>query len=159
MDSSEDTSSDPLTFRCEICKVGFSSKRVLAGHRAGKHRTQKCSICHATFDNGSKLGRHKIEVHGYTAKQLGWGLTNGWNRGKAQLEAFNVTGKVHHGNAEFMNRLNSPEYLKVKNLTRKYHEDVVLVKEKELRQQGYRTFCTSNYAHHFRIPDIIAISP
>ena len=34
-----------------------------------------------------------------------------------------------------------------------------MLKEKELREQGYRTFCTSNYAHHHRIPDIIAISP
>jgi hypothetical protein len=32
-------------------------------------------------------------------------------------------------------------------------------KEKELGDKGYRTFCTSNYAQHHRIPDIIAISP
>src|SRR5579859_436758 len=58
-----------------------------------------------------------------------------------------------------MNRLNTPQYLKIKKLSRKYHEDVVIQKENELRVKGYRTFCTSNYAHHKRVPDIIAISP
>ncbi len=58
-----------------------------------------------------------------------------------------------------MNRLNTPEYLERKKITRRYHEQVVIEEEKLLRQQGYRTFCTSNYAHHYRIPDIIAISP
>lgn len=36
---------------------------------------------------------------------------------------------------------------------------MVLKKELELRAIGYRTFCTSNYTRHNRIPDIIAISP
>ncbi len=125
----------------------------------GKHKSLKCSLCKETFSNKGSLGSHKIEIHGYTPKQLGWGLPGGWNRGKTQLEAFNVTGNAHHGNAEFMNRLNTPEYLRIKKITRKYHEDVVVEKEKELRAQGYKTFNTSNYARHNRIPDIIAISP
>ena len=58
-----------------------------------------------------------------------------------------------------MNKLNSPEYLRIKKLTRRYHEDVVIQEEKEPRKQGYRTFCSSNYAHHYRIAYIIAISP
>lgn len=103
-------------------------------------------------------GHHKIEDHDYTMKQLGWGLQCGWNKGMTQVEAFNVTGIVRHGNAKFMNRLNSPEYLKIKRKSRHYHEEIVLHKEKELRAKGYRTFCTSNYAHHNRVPDIIAIS-
>jgi hypothetical protein len=148
-----------IVFRCELCNIQFDSKLELAGHTVGKHRQQKCSICKETFDNGGKLGHHKIQAHGYTAKQLGWGLPGGWNRGMTQLEAFNVTGNVHHGNAEFMNKLNTPEYLKIKKLSRAHHEDVVIQKEKELRAQGYRTFCTSNYSRHKRVPDIIAVSP
>jgi hypothetical protein len=149
---------NPSMLRCEICSLDFPDKRTFAGHKAGKHRTQRCSICKETFEDGGKLGKHKIGAHGYTREQLGWRV-GGWNRGMTQIEAFNVTGNVHHGNAEFMNRLNTPEYLEKKRLTRRYHEDVVLQKEKELRDRGYRTFCTSNYAHHYRIPDIIAISP
>jgi hypothetical protein len=145
--------------RCELCNIDFQTKLELAGHKAGKHRSHRCSICKENFENGGELGRHKIATHGYTPNQLGWGLNAGWNRGKTQLEAFNVTGKVPHGNADFMNKLNTPEYLRMKNVTRKYHEDVVMLEEKELRKQGYRTFCTSNYARHYRIPDIIAISP
>ena len=148
-----------FSFRCDICKIDFPDKLKFKGHIVGKHRGLKCSICNEKFENKGKLGLHKIEVHGYTRQQLGWSLQGGWNRGKTQIEAFNVTGNSHHGNAEFMNRLNTPEYLERKKLTRRYHEVVVLRKEKELRDQGYRTFCTSNYAHHSRIPDIIAISP
>ncbi len=70
---------------------------------------------------------------------MGW-KRGGWNKGKTQLEAFNVTGKAHDGNSEFMNKLNSPEYLRIKKLTRRYHEDVVIQEEKEPRKQGYRTF-------------------
>lgn len=36
---------------------------------------------------------------------------------------------------------------------------MVLKKENELKAKGFRTFNTSNYTHHLRIPDIIAISP
>jgi hypothetical protein len=74
------------------------------------------------------------------------------------MEAFG-TSQPHHGQAEFMRLLNDPSMLAKKKLTRRYHEDMVLKKESKLRAQGYRTFCTSNYAHHSRIPDIIAISP
>ena len=63
-----------------------------------------------------------------------------------------------HGTADFMRRLNSPDMLERKKVTRQHHEDMVLRKEAELRTQGFRTFCTSNYAHHKRVPDIIAIS-
>jgi hypothetical protein len=104
-------------FRCEICKIDFSSKIVLDGHKMGK---QKCSICNEIFENGKKLGHHKIQSHGYTPKQLGWSLNAGWNR-MTQLEAFNVTGKAPHGNANFMNSLNTPEYIRIKMLSRKYH--------------------------------------
>ncbi|MHB1869172.1 MAG: C2H2-type zinc finger protein [Nitrososphaerales archaeon] len=158
-DNTSSSASNASLFGCKICKIDFPTKLGLAGHRAGKHRSHRCSICKENFGKGGDLGRHKIEAHGYTRKQLGWGLTGGWNKGMTQLEAFNVTGKVPHGNAEFMNRLNTPEYLKIKKLTRRYHEDMVLKKELELRVQGYRTFCTSNYTRHNRIPDIIAISP
>ncbi|MGI0091254.1 MAG: hypothetical protein ACREBS_06055 [Nitrososphaerales archaeon] len=44
-------------------------------------------------------------------------------------------------------------------LSREYHENIAIQKEAELRTKGYRASCTSNYAHHKRIPDIIAISP
>ena len=146
------------TFRCEICKIDFSRKLALTGHNAGKHIAQKCSICKESFENGGKLGRHKIEVHGYTPKQLGWGLSSGWNKGLPQEKAF---GKIstRHVEPEFMRRLNDPAMLARKKITRRYHEDMVLRKELELKAQGYRTFCTSNYTRHNRIPDIIAISP
>ncbi len=77
----------------------------------------------------------------------------------SQFEAFNAKEKVHHGDPEFLRNLNSPEFMKIKMITRKYHEVVVVQKEKELRAQGFRTFNTSNYAHHHRVSDIIAISP
>src|SRR5579872_1123927 len=106
----------------------------------GKHKGLTCSICKKQFQTKGKLGIHKIEQHGYTREQLGWRLIGGWNKGMTQLEAFNVTGaNAHHGNAEFMNRLNTPEYLKIKKETRNYHEVIVLKKEKELRDKGFRT--------------------
>ena len=150
--------SDSSTFRCEICKIDFPTKLAFKGHKAGKHRSQRCSICKETFDNGGKLGKHKIETHGYTRKQLGWGLTGGWNKGLPQEKAF---GKIaaHHVAPDFLRRLNDPTMLAKKKLTRRYHEEMVLRKELELRAQGCRTFNTSNYTRHNRVPDIIAISP
>jgi hypothetical protein len=141
---------------CEVCNAsGFQSKRELSGHKAGKHRQHKCSTCGEAFENDSKLGNHKIEVHGYTPKQLGWNR-GGWNKGKGKVEEFNkaVTLQV---NPEFMRKMYGPEYAKIS--ARRFHEEVVALKEKELREQGYRTFNTSNYTHHDPIPDIIAISP
>ena len=58
-----------------------------------------------------------------------------------------------------MRQLNDPAILERKKFARRYHEDMVLKKELELRARGYRTFCTSNYTRHNIIPDIIAISP
>jgi hypothetical protein len=145
-----------LTFRCEICKIEFPTKLALAGHKAGKHRAHKCSICKENFDSGGKLGRHKIEVHGYTREQLGWGLTGGWNKGRGRVEEFSRV-VASHSNPEFMSKLNAPEYAKL--TVRRFHEEVVILKEKDLQRRGYRTFNTSNYTHHCRIPDIIAISP
>lgn len=130
----------------------------MVGHKAEEHRSNRCSICKENFENAGKLGRHKIEVHGYTAKQLGWGR-GGWNKGMSQAQAFNAKEKAHHGSPEFMKNLNSPAFMKTKMIAREYHEAVVVQKEKELRTLGYRTFNTSNYANHYRVPDIIAISP
>ena len=146
-------------FRCEICSIHFPTKRALAEHNVGRHKPIICHLCNETFEKRGKFGLHKIQKHGYTREQLGWRLIGGWNKGLTQLEAFTVTGNTHHGNAEFMNKLNSPGYLKMKRRSRNYHEDVVLQKEKELIARGYRTFCASNYAHHKRVPDFIAISP
>ncbi len=73
------------------------------------------------------------------------------------MEAFG-TAQPHHGEQDFMRLLNDPEMLKRRRVTRRYHEDMVLQKELELRAKGYGTFCTSNYTRHSRIPDIIAIS-
>ena len=140
-------------------QIHFQTEPALAGHNVGKHRAKRCSICKEVFDTRGRLGKHKIEVHGYTPRQLGWGLTGGWNKQKTQLQAFNVTGNVHHGSAEFMNQLKYACVLEIKYLSRRYHEDVVIEKENEFRAKGYHTFCTSNYAHHKRVPDIIVISP
>lgn len=74
------------------------------------------------------------------------------------MEAFG-TAQMHHGQADFMRLLNDPAMLAKKKATRRYHEDMVMKKELELRAKGYRTFNTSNYTRHKRIPDIIAISP
>lgn len=73
------------------------------------------------------------------------------------MEAFG-TARAHRGQPDFMRHLNNPAMLRKKTITRRYHEEMVLKKELELRSQGYRTFCTSNYARHTRVPDIIAIS-
>ncbi|MDA4129805.1 MAG: hypothetical protein OK457_03445 [Thaumarchaeota archaeon] len=100
----------------------------------------------------------KIEAHGYTRKQLGWVRVGGWNKGLPQSEAFG-TAQTHHAPPDFMRHLNNPAMLHRKKITRRFHEDTVLRKEVELRGKGYRTFCTSNYTRHNRIPDIIAISP
>jgi hypothetical protein len=125
----------------------------------GKHFHATCSSCKDVFLDRSVFGHHLIEAHGYTKKQLGWGLPSGWNKGKSQFEAFNIAAaNVRHGSVEFMKRLNDPDFLKIKYKSRKYHEDVVVDKENELRAQGFRTFNTSNYSHHQRVPDIIAIS-
>jgi hypothetical protein len=122
-----------LEFMCTICNVGFVNRRALAGHKAGKHFHATCSSCNQPFDDRSKFGHHLIEAHGYTNKQLGWGLPAGWNRGKLQIEAFNVAPeKVHHGNAEFMKSLNDPDYLKIKYRSRKYHEQIVVKKKQSL---------------------------
>lgn len=145
-------------FKCEICKIDFPNKLAVTAHNAGKHKRKTCAICKEVFENRGELGRHKIKVHGYTPNQLGWGLTAGWNKGKNQIEAFK-TIRAHHGTPEFMKNLNGAEYIKRKLTTRKYHEEVVVLKEKQLREQGFRTFNTSNYSHHNRVPDIIAISP
>ncbi|HVB11665.1 MAG TPA: hypothetical protein VNE86_00930 [Nitrososphaerales archaeon] len=146
------------TFRCEICKIDFPTKRAFTGHNVGKHRAKGCSICKEVFDTRGKLGLHKIEVHGFTRERLGWRLVGGWNKGMPQMEAF-VTEQPHHGQPDFMRLLNAPAMLARKKITRRYYEDMVLRKELELRAQGYRTFCTSNYTRHNRVPDIIAISP
>ena len=74
------------------------------------------------------------------------------------MEAFG-TAQPHHGQGDFMHLLNDPAMLEKKKITRRYHEDMVLQKEQELRAKGYKTFCTSNYTRHIRVPDIIAISP
>ena len=108
-----------LIFKCDKCDSKFDTKRGLVGHTMGKHKALKCSICSSQFDKKSEIGKHKIEIHGYSRKQLGWNLVGGWNKGLTQLEAFNVTGNAHHGNAEFMNSLNTPEYLRVKKLNSK----------------------------------------
>lgn len=143
-------------YRCEICKLEFQSKLELTGHRAGKHRSNKCLVCDQVFENNGKLGRHKIEIHGYTREQLGWNR-GGWNKGKGvRIGKFNRVVTTH-SNPEFLSKMNSQEYA---NLTpRRFHEAVVAMKEKELRAQGFRTFNTSNYTPHKRIPDIIAITP
>jgi hypothetical protein len=143
---------------CKICNAsGFQSKRELAGHKAGKHRQHKCSTCGEVFENGGKLGNHKIEVHGYTRKQLGWDVAAGWNRAKADAsQPCQIVAPEE--DPEFINKLNSPEYQEIKMTARRYHEEVVAWKEKKLRELGYRTFNTSNYTRHNRIPDIIAIS-
>jgi hypothetical protein len=157
VENSAPTDASSAVFRCDICSLDFQTKLELAGHKTGKHRSHKCSICGAVFENQSKIGHHKIEIHGYTRKQLGWDLNGGWNKGLPQMEAFG-TAQVHHGNPEFMRLLNSPSMIEKKKSTRRYHEEMVLRKEKMLRAQGFKTFNTSNYTHHTRIPDIIAIS-
>jgi len=148
----------PSMLKCDICNKQFSTRLALGGHRMGKHQASKCSVCYLEFDSRGKLGHHKIEIHGFTREQLGWGLVGGWNKGMPQMEAFG-TAHVHHGQRDFMRLLNNPTMLARKKITRRYHEDMVLQKESELRAKGYRTFCTSNYIHHVRVPDIIAISP
>lgn len=149
---------DVTYFECEICKIGFLSQRSLHLHTAAKHKPQKCAICNVTFEDRGKLGSHKIKVHGFTGNQLGWGRSSGWNAGIPQERAFG-TKKPHHGNPDFMRRLNEPEMLERKKITRQHHEDAVYRKECVLRAKGFRTFCTSNYMRHKRVPDIIAVSP
>ncbi|MHB1909185.1 MAG: hypothetical protein ACYCQJ_10010 [Nitrososphaerales archaeon] len=151
----ENSAASPLT--CEICRIEFLTKLELAGHKAGKHRSHRCSICKENFENNGDLGRHKIAQHGYTREQLGWNRA-GWNRGLPQMEAFG-TAQSHHGQPDFMRLLNNPDMIAKKKITRRYHEDMVQKKELELKSKGYRTFNTSNYTRHTRIPDIIAISP
>jgi hypothetical protein len=149
---------DAIIFRCEPCGIVFPSRVRLTLHNAAKHKPSICSICNSTFDSRGKLGLHKIEAHGYSREQLGWGLVSGWNRGLYQVEAFG-TKKPHHGTPDFMRHLNDPEMLERKKITRQHHEAKVLQKELELRAKGFRTFCTSNYLRHKRVPDIIAVSP
>ena len=60
-----------------------------------------------------------------------------------------------HLNPEFMSKMDSSEYVNMP--IGKFHE-VVSLKEKKLRGQGYRTFNTSGYTRHNRIPDMIVIS-
>jgi hypothetical protein len=122
-------------------------------------KKRKCSICSCIFENERELGHHKIDAHGYSPKQLGWSFPSGWNRGLTQIEAFGPKGVGKHGNSEFMNSLNSPKYLEIKKSSRNHHEAMVLKREREFRAMEYKTFYTSNYSHHKRVPDIIAISP
>lgn len=141
-------------FGCESCDVEFATRCELAGHKAGKHRSHRCVTCGEDFENSGKLGRHKMQVHGYSREQLGWNR-GGWNKGSGRVKAFNMEA-ASHVNPAFMSKMNSSEYANMS--ARRFHEEVVSSKEKELRGQGYRTFNTSNYARHNRIPDIIAIS-
>lgn len=145
-------------FRCDSCNAGFSKLRALRMHYAAKHEPQRCSLCDKLFANRGELGLHKIKIHSYTRQKLGWGLTVGRNRGLSKAVAF-PNAKETHGTAEFMRYLNNPEMLKRKKITRLHHEAMVLRKELELRAQGFRTFCTSNYMRHNRVPDVIAIAP
>jgi hypothetical protein len=147
-------------FSCDSCAIEFPNKRALAGHNVGKHKQhQKCSLCSQVFESRGKLGHHKIEIHGYSMEQLGW-RRGGWNKGKSQYEAFKALNP-HHGSPDFMRILNTdPSTLEKKQLSHKFHEQVVIRKQEELRSKGYRTFITSNWgAHQSRLPDIIAISP
>lgn len=149
---------DAVSFGSEVSTIGDPLRNVPIMAAVARRKPQKCSICNHTFDNKKELGSHKIGVHGHTKEQLGWGLSSGWNRSLAQEQAFG-TKTPRHGDPDFMRLLNQPEMLERKKITRNHHEDMVLRKELELRAQGFRTFCTSNYMRHKRVPDIIAIGP
>jgi hypothetical protein len=146
----------PESFRCEACDVEFKTRRERAGHRAGKHGSHRYPTCGGDFQSRGKLGRHRIEVHGFTKEQLGWNR-GGWNRGLPKALAF-PNARIAHGTAEFMRSLNEPAMSERKKTTRQNHEHKVRQKELELGAQGFRTFCTSNYMRHNRVSDIIAIS-
>ena len=151
------TKTSPLLI-CESCDIEFATRGELAGHREGKHRSQRCVTCGEDSESTGKLGRHKIEVPGYLREQLVGNRDTSWNKGISREQTFGTT-KQHQGDPDFAGRLNSPEMVERKEITRQHHEDTVCRKELELRERGFRTFCASNYMRHKRLPGTIAISP
>jgi len=112
-----------------------------------------CRKCGLEFENRSLLDKHKIKDHGYTNESLGF-LTAGWNKGIPYSTKGNRSPKIHLkellSNKEMQDRI---------HYHRLRHEEKVHEKTQLLREKGYRVFETSNYSHHARIPDLIAISP
>lgn len=112
-----------------------------------------CHLCAKEFETRGLLQKHKIAEHDYTPEKLGW-LCAGWNKGIPNSTKGNKMPKPW-----MKNMWNDKSLLEKRMKTRQLHEEHVLMKERELKDKNYKVFVTSNYAHHKRIPDLIAINP